>query len=61
MGYEDEMQEYHSEQMVSAEMKYRITYKVNNGVYYANSIFGLVWEVFTHRLWHLFTHGRWVD
>ena len=35
--------------------------KVPNGKYYSNNIFGLVWEVFTHRFSHLFQHGRWMD
>jgi len=45
----------------SVKPKYSIKYTVSSGVYHANSIFGLVWEVYTHRLWHLFKHGKWVD
>ena len=59
MSYEDEMQEYYDEMKDRCE--YKITYTVSNGVYYANSIWGLMWEVYTHRLWHLFKHGRWMD
>ena len=59
MSYEDEMQEYHEE--MQDRCQYKITYTVSNGVYYANSIWGLMWEVYTHRLWHLFRHGRWMD
>ena len=59
MGYEDEMQEYYEE--IADTKKYKISYIVPNGTYYANSIWGLMWEVYTHRLWHLFRHGRWMD
>jgi hypothetical protein len=59
MSYEDEMQEYHDE--MADRCQYKITYTVSNGVYYANSIWGLVWEVYSHRFWHLFRHGRWMD
>ncbi len=59
MSYEDEMQEYHEE--MQDRCQYKITYTVSNGVYYANSIWGLMWEVYTHRLWHLIKHGRWMD
>ena len=44
-----------------AKPKYKIKYSVPNGTYYANSIWGLVWEVYSHRLHHLFRHGRWMD
>ncbi len=59
MSYEDEMQEYHDE--MSEQEQYKITYTVSNGVYYANSIMGLMWEIFTHRLHHLIKHRRWMD
>ena len=45
----------------SVKPEYKITYNVPNGTYYANSVWGLVWEVYTHRLKHFFTHGRWMD
>ena len=35
--------------------------KVPVGKYTSDSLMGLVWEVFTHRLWHLFKHRRWTD
>ena len=61
MGYEDEMHEYHQERELKEQYKFKFSYKVPAGTYYANSIWGLMWEVFTHRLWHLFKHGRWMD
>ena len=36
-------------------------YTVSNGTYYANSVWGLIWEVYSHRLQHLIKHGRWMD
>ena len=45
----------------SVKPEYKITYNVPNGTYYANSVWGLVWEVYSHRLKHLFKHGRWMD
>ena len=59
MSYEDEMIEYHDE--LTDRMQYKITYTVSNGTYYANSIWGLIWEVYSHRLWHLIKHRRWMD
>ena len=35
--------------------------KVPAGIYTDNNIFGLMWEVFTHRLHHLIKHRRWMD
>ena len=61
MGYEGDMEEYHQELKMKEQFKYKFTYTVPNGTYYANSIWGLLWEVYTHRLRHLFTHGRWMD
>ena len=43
------------------KVEYEATYKVPAGKYTSNSLFGLMWEVFTHRLWHLWKHKRWVD
>lgn len=40
---------------------YRIKYTVPEGVYKANSILGLAWEVFKHRIWHLFRDRKWSD
>jgi len=31
------------------------------GTYSSDSLFGLLWEIFKHRLWHLKTHGKWMD
>ena len=41
--------------------KYKISYKVPAGKYEANSIFGLCWEVFKHRLSHLIFDKKWMD
>ena len=44
------------------KMQYtKATYKVPEGEYESDSLFGLVWEVFKHRCWHLWNHRRWVD
>ena len=43
------------------DKSYSARYDVPAGSYEANSIMGLVWEVFKHRCWHLFKHGRWID
>ena len=40
---------------------YKIRYEVPEGVYESDSLLGLCWEVFRHRLWHLIKHGRWTD
>ena len=63
MGYEHDMEEYHESKLLENDESdtYKIVYNVQNGTYYANSIWGLVWEVYSHRLWHLFRHGRWMD
>ena len=31
------------------------------GNYTSNSIVGLMWAIFTHRMWHLVSHGKWMD
>jgi len=36
-------------------------YECDAGVYESDTLFGLLWEMFTHRLWHLRKHGRWMD
>ena len=36
-------------------------YKCKAGVYESDTLFGLLWEMFRHRLWHLRKHGRWMD
>jgi len=45
----------------SVKPEYKIVYTVPEGTYKAYSIWGLMWEVFTHSLWHLRKHGRWMD
>ena len=37
------------------------TLLVGEGVYYANSISGLFWEMLTHRFEHLWRDGKWMD
>ena len=41
--------------------EYKYTLLVDEGAYFAQSLWGLFTEVFTHRCWHLFKHGRWTD
>ena len=43
----------------TTEYKYNLL--IGDGVYYAQSVWGLFTEVFTHRLHHLIEHGRWMD
>ena len=44
------------------KVKYtKATYTVPAGTYESETLFGLVWEVFTHRLHHLIKHRRWMD
>jgi hypothetical protein len=38
-----------------------MTLIVKEGYYEANTLFGLLLEVFKHRCWHLLKHGRWMD
>jgi hypothetical protein len=40
-------------------MKYKLIVKY--GYYEANSLFGLLWQVFKHRLHHFFNGDGWVD
>ena len=42
-------------------MNKKCNYICDAGAYEANSLFGLIWEIFKHRTWHLFKHGKWVD
>ena len=37
------------------------TLHVPAGTYSANTLLGLLWEVFTHRLWHLYRYHDWRD
>ena len=48
-------------EQVFYEDVYYYTLKVPAGTYTSNSLFGLLGEVFRHRISHLFKHGRWVD
>jgi hypothetical protein len=41
--------------------EYKIRYDVPEGTYTSDSLIGLCWEVFRHRLWHLIKHRRWTD
>ncbi len=59
MGFEDEMEEWQND--IKSTQRYKCIYRVPEGTYEAESIWGLVWEVFKHRTWHLFKHGRWTD
>ena len=43
------------------KQKHAFTYPVPAGTYEADSMIGLLWEVFKHRTWHLLTHGKWID
>ena len=42
------------------EMSY-YTLKVPAGTYTSNSLFSLLWEMFTHRLWHWRKGHGWID
>ena len=44
--------------------RYKYTLLVNNlssDAYFADTIFGLLWEMFKHRLEHLRRDGVWTD
>ena len=41
--------------------EYKYTLLVGTGAYFANSIFGLMWEVLTHRFQHLMRGDGWMD
>ena len=36
-------------------------YECKAGIYESDTIIGLLWERFKHRLWHLRKQGRWID
>ena len=59
MGYEDEMQEYHEEMSNQNQCYYQL--RVPAGTYSSDNIFGLIWELCSHRFNHLIKHGRWMD
>jgi hypothetical protein len=46
---------------VSMENKFKYELKVSSGTYYANSLIGLVSEVFTHRFNHWRKGEGWND
>ena len=39
----------------------KYTLIVNEGSYFSDSLFGLFWGVFKHRLQHLRRDGAWMD
>ena len=41
--------------------QFKYTLLVGEGAYFANSIFGLMWEILTHRFEHLWRDGKWMD
>ena len=41
--------------------KKEFKYTCDAGNYTSESLIGLTWAIFTHRMWHLFTHGKWMD
>ena len=43
----------------TAQCKY--TLLVGKGTYFSDSIFGLLWEMFTHRFQHLMRGDGWMD
>ena len=42
-------------------VEYRYTLLVGKGTYFSDSIFGLMWEILTHRFKHLIRDGKWMD
>ena len=36
-------------------------YECNAGTYESDTLIGLLWERFKHKLWHLRKHGKWMD
>ena len=36
-------------------------YECNAGTYESDTLIGLLWERFKHKLWHLRTHGKGMD
>ena len=61
MGYEGDMEEYHQEMKLKEQFKYKFTYTVPSGTYYANSMWGLLWEVYSHRFSHFIKGEGWKD
>jgi hypothetical protein len=44
-----------------AMSKYAFTLKTRAGAYHADTLLGLAWAVFTHRLSHLRAGDGWID
>ena len=36
-------------------------YVCKAGLYESDTLIGLLWEIFKHRMWHLIKHNRWMD
>ena len=49
--------------MRSTKMKTNGVYKFEckAGTYESDTLIGLLWERFRHKLWHLRKHGKWID
>ena len=41
--------------------KYRYTLLVDGGAYFSDTVIGLLWEMFKHRLEHLRRDNIWMD
>ena len=50
-----------NEEEIIDTSEYKYTLLVAEGSYFAQSLWGLFTEVFTHRLSHLWKHRRWMD
>ena len=44
-----------------ARDKYKYKLLVDNGVYFSDTVIGLLWEILKHRLEHLRRDGVWMD
>lgn len=42
-------------------MKAKFRLECAAGIYEADSFWGIVKEVLSHRFWHLRKHGKWID
>ena len=45
--------------MVRDKYKYKLL--TDNGTYFSDTVIGLLWEMFKHRLEHLRSDGKWID
>ena len=41
--------------------KYKYKLLTDNGTYFSDTVIGLLWEMFKHRLEHLRSDGKWID